>query len=533
MFIIFLSIFLSVFIVLIMLFALKMVEMVQASSSDDFPTAQEMIERQTKTPYQNSREDIQPSTVSLHHDSHSREEFGQQARCTSQHSREDIEQPIKISNHDSREEIGPQAPGARHDSQSESTALVHFITPAKRTRLFYLSILRSFLSGLPSSTWELWIKFDVPSRFTDEDPAWISSKLSHVSLEHQHLEETVDGDRVCVASLVISLGGAASPPPVVDSTAHSFSDSSLGSIFDSPFNPYPTINSRTDSSINLSVGSSANSADLPREVEHLTTWTFRLLPEYRSEAIFVPIALYSDTEQRFVPFRDDESSSLPSPRSNAAAIIQLSASPVRGVIRSPFSHIPIELLSIIFAFLEVGDSLLGHYTGSTLSDVCKLWREAAAPYGNEPGSVKEKYDRVQLNPGAGRLWNTLWLQGRSNVEMVKVEIVKVEMVKTVIDASPHVTRVYLDACWDSEEAKTVLHAISGLRGLVEVTFGSEGRRKWKKDEVENFIHRMRGTLRHLTAYKVEDSASSPSARSYRLSIISWLGIPSTSNVPNS
>ncbi|KAH8915353.1 hypothetical protein BT69DRAFT_1325330, partial [Atractiella rhizophila] len=280
MFIIFLSIFLSVFIVLIMLFALKMVEMVQASSSDDFPTAQEMIERQTKTPYQNSREDIQPSTVSLHHDSHSREEFGQQAPRTSQHSREDIEQPIKTSNHDSREEIGPQAPGARHDSQSESTALVHFITPAKRTRLFYLSVLRSFLSGLPSSTWELWIKFDVPSRFTDEDPAWISSKLSHVSLEHQHLEETVDGDRVCVASLVISLGGAASPPPVVDSTAHSFSDSSLGSIFDSPFNPYPTINSHTDSSINLSVGSSANSADLPREVEQLTTWTFRLLPEY-------------------------------------------------------------------------------------------------------------------------------------------------------------------------------------------------------------------------------------------------------------
>ncbi|KAH8927985.1 hypothetical protein BT69DRAFT_1277543, partial [Atractiella rhizophila] len=85
------------------------------------------------------------------------------------------------------------------------------------------------------------------------------------------------------------------------------------------------------------------------------------------------------------------------------------------------------------------------------------------------------------------------------------------MAKDVIADAPNVRNVYMDALWNEEEAKIVLHAIEGLRKLNNVTFGEYGLRKCKKDEVENFMWRMGDRIRTFSAYDVEeDSASSTS-----------------------
>ncbi|KAH8917701.1 hypothetical protein BT69DRAFT_1286399 [Atractiella rhizophila] len=84
------------------------------------------------------------------------------------------------------------------------------------------------------------------------------------------------------------------------------------------------------------------------------------------------------------------------------------------------------------------------------------------------------------------------------------------MAKDVIASAPNVRNVYMDALWNEEEAKIVLHAIEGLRKLNMVTFGEYGLRKWKKDEVENFMWRMGDRIRSFDAYDVKDSASSTS-----------------------
>ncbi|KAH8930220.1 hypothetical protein BT69DRAFT_1345263 [Atractiella rhizophila] len=68
----------------------------------------------------------------------------------------------------------------------------------------------------------------------------------------------------------------------------------------------------------------------------------------------------------------------------------------------------------------------------------------------------------------------------------------------------------MDALWNEEEAKIVLHAIESLTRLDDVTFGGQGWRKWKKDEVENFTRRMGGRIREFRAKDVVDSASSTS-----------------------
>ncbi|KAH8922132.1 hypothetical protein BT69DRAFT_1282583 [Atractiella rhizophila] len=68
----------------------------------------------------------------------------------------------------------------------------------------------------------------------------------------------------------------------------------------------------------------------------------------------------------------------------------------------------------------------------------------------------------------------------------------------------------MDAIWNEEEAAIVLHAIKGLVKLDSVAFGGRSLRKWKKDEVENFVRRMGDRIRIFRAYDVEDSALSTS-----------------------
>ncbi|KAH8930767.1 TPR-like protein [Atractiella rhizophila] len=87
----------------------------------------------------------------------------------------------------------------------------------------------------------------------------------------------------------------------------------------------------------------------------------------------------------------------------------------------------------------------------------------------------------------------------------------VKMVEVVILGSPNVTKVWLDAFWSEEEATMVLNAIGGLPKLEVVTFGHMGSRQWRKQEVEDFMQRMRGTIVQLSIQAAEDYSSfSPS-----------------------
>ncbi|KAH8921519.1 hypothetical protein BT69DRAFT_1283121 [Atractiella rhizophila] len=219
------------------------------------------------------------------------------------------------------------------------------------------------------------------------------------------------------------------------------------------------------------------------------THTFTLLP---TNAIFAPIAIFPfDDEKRWVPIRDDEASPFPDDR---VCIIQLSASSPPGIIPCSISHLPAELLCVIFGFVD---------DASILSDVCQLWRVVSAPYWDEPDYVEGRYARLKRYPGAGRLWGELTMLRFG-------ESISVWMVKDVIVGSPNVTRVRMDACWNEEDAKIVLNAIVGLTSVNDIAFGQEGWRKWKKEEVENFMRRTCGRTKRLTAWEVEDSASSAS-----------------------
>ncbi|KAH8913962.1 hypothetical protein BT69DRAFT_1290916, partial [Atractiella rhizophila] len=73
------------------------------------------------------------------------------------------------------------------------------------------------------------------------------------------------------------------------------------------------------------------------------------------------------------------------------------------------------------------------------------------------------------------------------------------MAKDVIACTPNVRQVWMDAIWNEDDAKILLHAIEGLRRMQDVTF---------QEEVENFMERTSGRIRYFFASDVEDSASS-------------------------
>ncbi|KAH8925646.1 hypothetical protein BT69DRAFT_1318120 [Atractiella rhizophila] len=96
----------------------------------------------------------------------------------------------------------------------------------------------------------------------------------------------------------------------------------------------------------------------------------------------------------------------------------------------------------------------------------------------------------------------------------------VGMVMVVITGSPNVTTVELDAFWNEEDAKIVLDAIEGKQ-LYNVTFGT-GSRKWRKEEIENFVRRMGDRIRQLKVYVVEESPASASAGLHLSSRLKYL-----------
>ncbi|KAH8927333.1 hypothetical protein BT69DRAFT_1278109 [Atractiella rhizophila] len=243
--------------------------------------------------------------------------------------------------------------------------------------------------------------------------------------------------------------------------------------------------------------------DVKSEVDTLASYGnpfIRAFPCFRENAIFVPLASFSQHEGRFLPIDEDESSSLPF--LPTASIIQLSVPPPE-VIPCTISSLPVELLCLIFSFSDVA---------FTVSEVCELWRKVSAPYWSEPDSVSGKYTRLNRYPGAGRLWDTLEFY----------ESMDVGMVKEIIAGSPNITTVWMHAFWNEEEAKTVLNAIEG-KWLDEVSFGS-GSRKWRRDEIENFM-RMKGDgIRRLQAHDVEESPASASAGLHLCSRLEYLDL---------
>ncbi|KAH8929816.1 hypothetical protein BT69DRAFT_1328465 [Atractiella rhizophila] len=233
------------------------------------------------------------------------------------------------------------------------------------------------------------------------------------------------------------------------------------------------------------------------------TCTFHL-SDNRSQDLFEPVALYSEEQRCFIPLSEWEESTIPSTGLGTTIQLSLSTTQSTGNSLCSITHLPTEILSLIFEFLSIHNyEQLIEGTGrrvsfERLSDVCQLWKAVSAPYLSEHVSVKEKHARLTAYPNAGHLWTSLRFQNQP---------ISVEMAKDVIAGSPNVTSVRMEAIWNEEEAKTVLHAIESLTRLDDVMFGGQRWRKWKKDEVENFVRRMGGRIRTFSACDVEDSAS--------------------------
>ncbi|KAH8914736.1 hypothetical protein BT69DRAFT_997265 [Atractiella rhizophila] len=355
----------------------------------------------------------------------------------------------------------------KDDEGTESIALAHLITPVtlRHGSPIHLSILPSFLSRLPLSIHMLRITFVLPVKFWsyEDEP----SKSSNFSLEGLENEVGADGAvNLCVrlewGSITVTFGDTKYLASV-----------ELEGLFRKPF-----------------------------------TCTFHL-PDNRSEAIFDSVALCSEEQECFIPLSKWEESTIPS--TGLGITIQLSLSTTRstGISLCSIAHLPTEILSLIFEFLSFDEpEQLIEGTGylvsfKRLSAVCQLWKAVSAAYLSVDVSVKELHARLTAYPNAGHLWTTL-------VFWIKDDDVSGEMAKDVIAGVPNVTSVRMDAIWNEEEAKIVLHAIERLRKLYDVTFGGQGSRKWKKDEVENFTGRMGDRMRQFRAYDVEDSASSTS-----------------------
>ncbi|KAH8913317.1 hypothetical protein BT69DRAFT_247666, partial [Atractiella rhizophila] len=178
--------------------------------------------------------------------------------------------------------------------------------------------------------------------------------------------------------------------------------------------------------------------------------------------------------------------------------------PPPDVISCSISCLPVELLSLIFNFLDVGDV-------SILPRVCELWKVVAVPYLEEPRSVAERYEQLKHYPDAGRFWRDLKFG----------EGMDVGVSKELIVGSPNATYVCMEAFWNGEEARIVLNAIEGLNRVYDVRFGS-GSRKWRKEEIENFVRRMGGRIRRLTVSEVDDSPASASAGLHLSSRLEYL-----------
>ncbi|KAH8918685.1 hypothetical protein BT69DRAFT_1337960 [Atractiella rhizophila] len=345
----------------------------------------------------------------------------------------------------------------KDDQGTESIALAHLITPVTLLHgtPIHLSILPSFLSRLPPSLHMLRITFLLPIRF------WMfgygPSKSSYFSVAG--LENGVEPDGAVI--LCIALEGEGIMVIFGDTKCRAFSE--LERLSPEPF-----------------------------------TCTFHL-PDNHSQVLFEPVALYSWKKRRFIPHSEWEESTIPS--TGLGTTIQLSLSTTRptGISLCSITHLPTEILSLIFEFLSFDES---DYLVSfkQLSAVCQLWRAVSVPYLNEDVSVKEKHARLTAYPNAGHLWTSLSVD----------DDISIAMAKDVIAGSPNVTEVAMDAFWNEEEAKIVLHAIEGFMRLDDVMFGGRGLRQWNKDEVENFMWRMGDRIRKLRAVEVEDSASSTS-----------------------
>ncbi|KAH8925661.1 hypothetical protein BT69DRAFT_1279536 [Atractiella rhizophila] len=367
------------------------------------------------------------------------------------------------------------------DSQElDSRALVHVISPNVVADSIHLSILPSFLSRLPPSIHTLRISC---SLCRPTGGRWwyfyMSARFSYLSLER--VENAVDKDGVINLHITVNW----------DNVTVTFLEVE-----------------RHGSTLERDVKSDIDLLDS----YPCCTWTFPLLLE---NAIFTPVASYSEQKGRFIPIVDIESSSLPSPQPRS--IIQVSAPPL-DVVPCSIASLPVELLSLIFSFLDP-------YCVSILSCVCKLWRDVSAPYDPEPFSLTEKCVRLKCNPGAGRLWNKLRF----------VESMDVGMVTKVIAGSPNVTQVDMAAIWNVEEAKIVLNAIEGLKRVDDVTFA--GSRKWRKEEIENFVQRMGDRIRWLDVRDVEDSPASASESLHLSSRLEYLNLrkyppPSSPSLPH-
>ncbi|KAH8914801.1 hypothetical protein BT69DRAFT_982414 [Atractiella rhizophila] len=341
-----------------------------------------------------------------------------------------------------------------------SIALVNFVTPFPyanaSTASIYLSIQPSFLSRLPPSTRTLRISVLLSCQLTrDWKPSKMSSKLSNLSLDC--FENAVGVDEV------INLGITINPEYVQATFTASAAENDLIVDLQGDVNSFDPFGYR-----------------YPR--------TFLLRP---GSAIFAPIAVYSSGEGRFIP---DERPYLPFRPDYEVSIVQLSVSPPSGASPCSISCLPVELLLLIFGFV-------GTYSARTLFLVCRLWRVHSVAYWDEFISVDEGYTRLKLSPGAGRLWRQLHFNER----------VRVEIVNDVIAGSPNVTEVRMDAFSDEKKARIVLRAIEGLKRLDDVAFTGEDSRKWRREEVENFVRRMCGRIKGLDVWDVEDSASSASS----------------------
>ncbi|KAH8915471.1 hypothetical protein BT69DRAFT_1356574 [Atractiella rhizophila] len=349
-------------------------------------------------------------------------------------------------------------------------ALIHVITPRvgrgilnNTPMLLNLSILPTFISYLPLLVHILRISFVFPEQFTNGDLARMSSKLSYLSL--RSLDNVVEKDGV--ANLCVTIGR--------ENVTVTFTDDQGRGLI-------PERGAKKD------VASHVNSLDSNC---HRYTRTF---PLQREKAIYVAVAFCSEDEKCYVPVFNDQLPSLPSLCDARVTIIQLLARTPPGVVPCSISCLPVELLSLIFSFV-------GTSSASNLPDVCQLWKIVSVPYWEEVISAAKGYARLKLNPGAGRLWGGLIFD----------ESVSVEKVKEVIEGSPNVTEVRMDAFWDEEEAKILLNAIEGLKRVDAVTFRKKGLRKWRREEVENFMQRMGNRIKRLEAYDVEDSAAPASS----------------------
>ncbi|KAH8919168.1 hypothetical protein BT69DRAFT_513440 [Atractiella rhizophila] len=240
------------------------------------------------------------------------------------------------------------------DSQgTESIALAHLITPVtlRHGSPIHLSILPSFISRLPPSIHTLQITFVLPIRFWKLK--YGPSKSSYFSLEGQKSEGEPDGAMIlCIAleekSIMVTFGDTKSLASV------DLEDMSL-----KPF-----------------------------------TCTFHLA-ENRSQLIFQPVAVYSKDQQCFIPLKEWEEPTNPS--TGLGTTIQLSLSTIRPICISlcSITHLPTEILSLIFEILSFDESeRLIEGTGylvsfERLSEVCQLWKAVSVPYFSEDVSVQE------------------------------------------------------------------------------------------------------------------------------------------------